>query len=182
MHALKCSALALLGLTVMVMSPLVKGNAQSVNASTQACLPTATLEQFPAAFDAAISGPGNKDRTCLRQLLMPDARIVLTVRVAEGVLAPHSIGVEDWITAVSKRGADSLFEREVKVSSDTFDRIAHLWCTYELRGTPDGKATSRGLVSIEVVFDAQTKSWKIAEVSWQPERPDGQKIPAKYLP
>jgi hypothetical protein len=104
----------------------------------------------------------------------------LTVRIAEGVLAPHSFTIDDWINAVSKRGQDSLYEREVKVEIETFGQIAHLWCTYELRPTPDGKATHRGIVSVEAVLDGE--NWKIAEVSWQPERPDEKPIPAKYLP
>jgi len=178
MHTFKNATLGVLSV-IMGMALSLEASAQGVKATIPTCLPSATLEQLPQAFDAALSGPGDKDRTCLRQLLMPDMRIVLMVRVAEGVLAPHSVTVNEWINAVSKRGEESLYEHEVRVHTETFGRIAHLWCTYELRPTPDGRATSRGIVSVEAVFDG--KNWKLAEVSWQPERSD-EPIPAEYLP
>ncbi len=127
--------------------------------------------------------------------MMPDARIVLLVRVTQSVfapqsigmatwsdnvvLAPRSVGMQDWINDVVNKLGPS-YVRIVKVDTEAYAGIAHLWCTYELRDTPDGKVTSRGVVSIQVVLDG--KIWKIAEVSWQPQRPDGPSIPSKYLP
>ena len=40
------------------------------------CPTTATLPDLMKATDEAISGPGNKDRTCMRQLFTPDARLI----------------------------------------------------------------------------------------------------------
>lgn len=180
MHTVKQNALCILGTVIMIVASCFQAHAQNAKTTIRTCLPTATLDQLPNAFDEALSGPGDKDRSCLRQLLLPDMRIELTVRVSDGVLAPHSVTIDDWINAVRTRGDDSLYEREVKVDTESYGRIAHLWCTYELRPTPNGKATHRGIVSVEAVFDG--KNWKLAEVSWQPERPDEKPIPAKYLP
>jgi hypothetical protein len=179
MHTFKQTTFSLLATTFMMAALSFEVSAQDTKAAAQACLSTSTLDQLPQAFDDVISGPGDKDRTCLRQLLLPDMRLILMTRVSEGVLAPHSLSVDDWIKTVSKRGNEPLYEREVKVRTESFGRIAHLWCTYELRSTPDGKATSRGIVSIQAILDG--KNWRLVEVLWQPERPT-EPIPAKYLP
>jgi hypothetical protein len=143
-------------------------------ATAPACLPSATLDQLPAALDDAISGPGDKDRMCLRQLVLPDARLVLVTGEERRVLT-----LDEWINAMNKRGGTVLFERQVKVKTETFGRIAHLWNTYEIRPTADGKATTRGINSIQAIFDGQ--SWRVLAVLWQAETP-AVPIPEKYLP
>src|SRR5438309_11728371 len=43
---------------------------------------------IPAAIDAAISGPADKDRACMKALLIPDAHDVRLNRRGPGRLAP----------------------------------------------------------------------------------------------
>jgi len=62
--------------------------------------------------------------------------------------------------------------------AEVYGHIAHLWSTYEVRPTPDGKPEIRGINSIQAVFDGN--NWKIMQVLWQAETPD-EPIPAKYL-
>jgi hypothetical protein len=53
---------------------------------------TATLPDLIKAVDDAVSGPGNKDRTCLRQVLTPDARLIPVSKGKDGQWAascPH---------------------------------------------------------------------------------------------
>ena len=54
----------------------------------------------------------------------------------DGSATPRILTVDDWINAVAKRGSAVFYERQVKVSTETWDHIAHLWSTYETRTTP----------------------------------------------
>ncbi len=148
------------------------------------CPSAATLGELVEAIDSAVSGPGNKDRTCFRSLFTPDARLI-PIRVnADGSSTPRILTVDDWINAVAKRGSAVFYERQVKVSSETWDHMAHLWSTYETRTTPDGKppegkVLDRGINSIQAIFDG--KEWHVIEITWQAETP-ANPVPEKYLP
>jgi hypothetical protein len=80
---------------------------------------------------------------------------------------------------VAKRGTAVFYERQVKVKTETYGHLAHLWSTYETRATPDGKAEVRGINSIQAFFDG--KSWKVTSILWQAETPT-EPVPEKYLP
>jgi len=153
--------------------------AASGSASAAPCLPAKTLDDLTKALDDAVSGPADKDRGCLRQLFYPDSRMIPVGRTREGTFAPRVLTVDNWIEAVQKRGSAVFYERQVKVKSETFGHIAHLWSTYEIRPTPDGKATMRGINSIQAVFDGAR--WKITQIAWQAETPT-EPIPESYLP
>ncbi len=102
-------------------------------AAVPACPSTATLDQLITAIDAAVSGPGNQDRTCFRQLFAPDARLIPIRVAADGTATPRILTVQDWIDAVAKRGSDVFYEHQVKVRSEIWAHMAHLWSTYETR-------------------------------------------------
>jgi hypothetical protein len=138
------------------------------------CPSTPTLDALIAALDTAISGPASKDRTCFRGLMLPTVRLI-PISAATG--QPHLLTVDDWITAVAKNGDEMVTEKQLKFQSETFGRIAHLWSTYET--TLAGKPRTRGINSIQAVFDGQ--NWHIIEVVWQAETPDSP-VPAQYLP
>jgi hypothetical protein len=144
-----------------------------------ACPPTASLDQLITAIDAAVSGPADKDRTCFRDVLLPDARLIPVSKQPDGSIVPHILTVDGWIDAVRKRGSGVFYERQVKVKSETYGPIAHLWSTYEVRPTPDGKAEVRGINSIQAVFDGHR--WRIIEITWHAETADDP-VPAQYLP
>ncbi len=143
------------------------------------CPPAANLSDLTKALDDAVSGPGNKDRSCLRDLLLPEARLIVVAKGDYGIVAPRILTVNDWIDRVAKRGPTPFYERQIKVSSEQFANIAHLFSTYEIRETPDGKAEMRGINSIQAMFDG--RQWKVVEIMWQVESPS-QPIPEKYLP
>ncbi len=115
----------------------------------------------------------------MRDLMMPQATLSPLAKAADGSYAPHILTIDGWVEAVKKRGHIMLYERQVKVSTDMYGHIAHLWSTYELRFTPDGKADVRGINSIEAVNDG--KRWRILNIQWQAETPD-EPVPTKYLP
>jgi hypothetical protein len=136
------------------------------------CPPTATLDQLIVAIDSAITGPANKARTCFRQIFLPTARLIPT-----GANGPHILTVDDWIAAVSRNGDANVTEHQIKVQTEAFGHIAHLWSTYTTALA--GKPLARGINSIQAVYDGQ--SWHIIEILWQAEDATDQ-IPAQYLP
>jgi hypothetical protein len=169
----------------------------ALHAQTPAALPpkvttcpsASTLNELIEAIDDAVSGPGNKDRTCFRGLFTPEARLI-PIRIApDGTATPRILTVQDWIDLVAKRGDAVFYERQVKVSSESWDHMAHLWSTYETRTTPDGKSPEgkvpegklidRGINSIQAIFDG--KQWHIIQIIWQAQTP-ANPVPEKYLP
>ncbi|MGD0369249.1 MAG: hypothetical protein ABSA94_17495 [Acidobacteriaceae bacterium] len=136
------------------------------------CPPTATLDQLIVALDDAVSGPANKDRACMKQLLLPNVRLIPV-----GPNGPHVLTLDDWIAAVAKNGDEIVTEHQIKVQSEAFGHIAHLWSTYTT--TLAGKPLARGINSIQAVFDGQ--NWHVLQILWQAENATDQ-IPAQYLP
>ena len=160
-----------------LLAPLL--GAQEPKVAGPACLPTATLDELTKALDDAVSGPANKDRTCLRQILVPDARLTPVRKADDGSFAPHNLSVDDWINAVAKRGGGAFYEVQVKVKTETYGHFAHLWSTYEIRPTPDGKPEAVGINSIQAVFDGTR--WHVQSVFWESNATAGP-VPEKYLP
>lgn len=153
--------------------------AQEPKTASSACLPTTTLEELTKALDQAVSGPANKDRTCLRQILLPDARLTPVRKADDGSFAPHNLTVDDWIDVVAKRGSDPFYEVQVKVTTEKYGHFAHLWSTYEIRPTPDGKPEAVGINSIQAVFDGTR--WRVQSIFWESNATAGP-VPEKYLP
>jgi hypothetical protein len=181
MHRLPIAA----ALAAALLAPALRAQSSDAKpATTVVCPSAATLDDLIKAIDAAVSGPGNQDRTCFRALFLPDARLI-PIRIApDGTATPRILTVQDWIDAVAKRGSAIFYERQIKVSAETWDHMAHLWSTYETRTTPDGKppegkVLDRGINSIQAVFDG--KQWHIIEIIWQAQTP-ANPVPEKYLP
>jgi hypothetical protein len=147
--------------------------------AAQTCPPRNTIPEFVKALDDAVSGPGNKVRACLREMMMPDAKLIPVTRSADGQWAPHPLSVDDWIARVAKRGDNAFYERQVKYSVQSFGQIAQLWSTFEIRPTPEGKATARGINAIQALNDGS--GWRVTQIVWKDESP-GDPVPAKDLP
>ena len=143
------------------------------------CPPTTTLEQLPKAIDDAVSGAGNKDRTCLRAVLMPEVRLIPVTVGADGQVKTTIFTVDDYIDRAAKRGDKAFYEHQIKYATEIYGNIAHLWSTYAVTETPDGKPIVRGINSIEAVNDGTR--WRVLEISWQAETP-ATPIPAQFLP
>ncbi|MGP8251558.1 MAG: hypothetical protein ACLQHF_05940 [Terracidiphilus sp.] len=149
------------------------------SAPPPACPPTANLDQLITAIDDAVGGPADKDRTCLRDVMLPEARLIPVSKHPDGTIAPRILSLDEYIDAVRQRGSEVFYERQIKVKSETYGPIAHLWSTYEVRPTPDGKAEMRGINSIQAVFDGQR--WRVIEIAWHAETP-ADPVPAQYMP
>ena len=172
-------ALLALGVALTGKTLVAQSNTASPAPASTACLPTTTLDELIKAIDDSVSGAGDKDRTCFRDVILPDARLIPVGKAQDGTIAPHVLTVDGWIEAVRKRGSGVFFERQVKVKQEVYGHIAHLWSTYEVRPTADEKATVRGINSIQAVYDGTR--WKVIEILWQAETP-AEPVPEKYLP
>jgi hypothetical protein len=166
-------------LVAAILGPQLPAQAPASASAAAACLPAGTIDELIKAIDDAVSGPADKDRTCLRAVMLPEARLSPIAKAEDGSFAPHILTVDGWIEAVRKRGSTAFYERQIKVSTDTYGHIAHLWSTYEIRPTPDGKAQVRGINSIEAVNDGTR--WRVLQILWQAETP-AEPVPARYLP
>jgi len=146
--------------------------APAQSSAPAACPPTATLDQLIVAIDSAVTGPANKDRSCMKQLLLPSARLIPV-----GPNGPRILTLEDWIAAIARNGDAAVTEHQIKYQTESFGPIAHLWSTYTTALA--GKPLARGINSIQAVYDGQ--SWHIVEILWQAENA-ANPIPAQYLP
>lgn len=153
--------------------------AQEPKSTAPECPATPTLDALVKALDADIGGPANRDRTCLRQVLLPQARLSVLHRNADGTFEPRILTVDDWINAVAQRGTEPIYEVQVKVSTEQYGHFAHLWSTYEIRPAPDGKAEVTGINSIQAVFDGA--NWRVLSILWEPATTAGP-LPEKYKP
>jgi hypothetical protein len=165
--------------TILALSGIIVALPGARAQTAPSCLPTTTLDQLPKAIDDAVSGPGNKDRTCLRALLMPEVRLIPVTVAADGQVKTTIFTVDDYIDRVAKRGDKTFYEHQIKYATETYGNIAHLWSTYTVTETPDGKPIVRGINSIEAVNDGAR--WKVLEISWQAETP-ATPLPAQVLP
>ena len=157
----------------------ILAHAQSSPSEPAACPETKTIDELARALDDAVSGPADKDRTCLRELMLPEARLTPVRVQPDGGFGPRILTVDDWINAVRSRGSTPMYEKQVKVKAETYGHFAHLWSTYEIRPTPDGKATVIGINSVQAIFDGNR--WRVLSVLWEPDTSAGP-VPARYLP
>jgi len=165
--------LLLIAVGALLSAPFVHAQAAT------ACPSAKTLDDLVKALDDAVSGPTDKDRTCMRQLLIPEARLIPVSKGKDGSIAPHILSLDDWIARVKASGRKEFYEVQVKYPTDVYGHVAHLWSTYEVRPTPDAKPDIRGINSIQAFFNGS--EWKVVEILWQAETPD-EPIPPKYLP
>jgi hypothetical protein len=130
-----------------------------------ACALPATPQAIAGAIDAAISGPADKDRSCMQQLFLPEARLIIVAEGANGELKYTVLTLDDWIARVKVRGSALLEEKQVKFSIDSFGGIVHLWSTYVLHS--DGKQVARGINSIQAAKIGG--GWRVSGILWQAE-------------
>ncbi len=170
---------AFLAIAACAAVPPVRAQAASSPATAAACPSTTTLDELIKAVDSAVSGPANKDRTCFRAVFTADARLIPIRIGADGTATPRVLTVQDWIDAVAQRGSTVFYEHQIKVRSESWAHLAHLWSTYTTSDSPTGKPIDRGINSIQAVYDG--KQWHVIEIVWQAETA-AEPVAEKYLP
>ncbi len=132
---------------------------------------------IPAALDGAITGPADKDRACMKALLIPEARMMFLSVAADGAPSYKLETLDDWIARVKARGHVMLEEKQVKFRIEHYGHIAHLWSSYTLQS--DGKQVARGINSIQAIKEAG--GWRVTGIMVQAESVTAP-LPKEYLP
>ena len=166
---------AVLAMTATLAGALA-GNAMAQTPDAGCALPSEP-EGIPAALDAAISGPADKDRGCMKALLIPDARMLFASLGADGTSSYRLETVDEWIARVKARGRARLEERQLKFHIERYGNIADLWSSYALHS--DGKQVARGINSIQAIKDAG--GWRVSSIMVQAESATAP-LPKEYLP
>ena len=162
--------------SAMILTGVLAGSAMA-QAPDAGCALRAEPADIPAALDAAISGPADKDRACMKALLVPEARIMSVLFSKDGVPSYRLESLDDWIARIKARGHTSLEEQQLKFRIERYGNIAHLWSSYALYS--DGKQVARGINSIQAIREAS--GWRVTGIMLQAESPNVP-LPEEYLP
>ena len=146
-------------------------------AQTPDCALPAEPAAIPAAIDAAITGPADKDRACMKALFIPEARLIVVSIGTDGAPSYTILTLDDWIARVKTRGHALLEEKQIKFHTQRFGNIVHLWSTYALNS--DGKQLARGINSIQAM--KEKGGWRLLGIAWQAESP-ALPLPKEFLP
>ena len=160
----------------MILAGALTGSAMAQAPESGCALPSAP-EGIPAALDAAISGPADKDRACMKALLIPEARMMFLSVAANGAPSYKLVIRDDWIARVKADGHARLEEKQLKFRLERYSNIAHLWSSYMLQR--DGKQVARGINSIEAIKEGG--GWRVTGIMVQAESVAAP-LPKEYLP
>jgi hypothetical protein len=152
------------------------GSAMAQAADAGCALPSEP-KGIPAAIDAAITGPADKDRACMKALLIPEARMMFVSLGADGAPSYRLETLDDWIARVKARGHAMQEEKQLKYHIERYGNIAHLWSSYALHS--DGKQVARGINSIQAIKEAD--GWRVIVIMAQAESAAAP-LPKEYLP
>jgi hypothetical protein len=164
----------LLSATILTGAFAASAMAQAPDAD---CALPSEPEGIPAALDAAITGPADKDRACMKALLIPEARIMFVSLGTDGAPTYRLETLDDWIARVKARGHAQLEEKQLKFHIERYGNIAHLWSSYALHS--DGKQVARGINSIQAIKEAA--GWRVTGIIVQAESATAP-LPKEYLP
>jgi hypothetical protein len=141
-----------------------------------------TLDGIMKAYYDVVSGPAGSlpDPGRDQSLHDPNAQVALLDRKADGTAAVVVTTLAGYYeksgTGPRKRG---FFEHEIHRVVQRIGSLVHVWSTYESAETPNGKAFSRGINSIQMYWDGK-RFWILGWV-FDDER-NGNKVPDEYLP
>ena len=159
-----------------ILAGALAGNATAQTPDAVCALPSEP-EGIPAALDAAITGPADKDRDCMKALLIPEARLMFVSLGTDGAPSYRLETLDDWIARVKAGGHAVLEEKELKFHIERYGNIAHLWSSYALHS--DGKQVARGINSIQAIKEAG--GWRVTGIMVQAESATAP-LPKEYLP
>jgi predicted PhzF superfamily epimerase YddE/YHI9 len=119
----------------------------------------------------------DKDRACMKALLIPEARLMFVSLGADGATTYRLEALDDWIARTKARGHALLEEKQLKYHIERYGNIAHLWSSYALYS--DGKQVGRGINSIQAIKEAG--GWRVTGIMLQAESAAAP-LPKEYLP
>ena len=140
-----------------------------------------TPEHIVAALYDVISGPaGKRDWNRFLSLFYSGARLMPSGKDPQGALTVRVLTPQDY----AARGQaffdkEGFFERSIANRIEIWDRIAHVWSTYESRHAKEDAAPfARGINSIQLFHDG--KRWWVLSVYWEAEDA-AHPLPEPYL-
>lgn len=140
-----------------------------------------SVDAIIAALYDVISGPAGEERDWdrMRSLFVKNATLSAVGIDRQGNTRMTPMTVESYINgpgqSLEKMG---FFEEEVGRTMDTYGHISQLFSTYISKRTADGEVFSRGINSIQVMYDGSR--YHIVNILWFSEN-DQFPIPKKYL-
>ena len=171
------STLSLQMLRALLLTTILAGTLAGSAMAQDVCALPSEPEGIPAALDAAITGPADKDRACMKALLLPEARMIFVSVGTSGAPTYRLETLDDWIVRVKARGHAMLEEKQLKFHIERYRNIADLWSSYVLYS--DGKQVARGINSIQAIKEAG--GWRVTGIVVQAESATAP-LPRKYLP
>jgi hypothetical protein len=138
-----------------------------------------TVDHIIAAVYDAISGPaGQRDWDRFRSLYYPGARMIPTRRDDKGAIIARVSTTDEYAARAQEFfSKEGFFENSVANRVEIWDKIAHVWSTYESRHAKGEKPFARGINSFQLFNDGNR--WWILTVYWESETPDNP-LPEKY--
>jgi hypothetical protein len=161
-------------------SPAPSATAPSASASNARPGDVDSIEHIIAAVYDVISGPaGPRDWDRFRSLYYPGARMIPSRRDDKGGVTAQVVSPDDYATRSQVYfSREGFFENAVANRIETWDRIAHVWSTYESRHAKGEKSFARGINSFQLFNDGTR--WWILTVYWESEDA-AHTLPEKYL-
>jgi hypothetical protein len=138
------------------------------------------IQSILTALYEVISGPANEARDWERfiYLFAADGKLIPTTKSGETVGYVYW-SPQDYVDLfTSRRGTTDFYEFEINRVVEQYGAIAHVWSTYELRQSPNGEATNRGINSIQLLKTPER--WYIMNVFWSSEN-EGYALPEDYV-
>ncbi|QFU75750.1 hypothetical protein EY643_08820 [Halioglobus maricola] len=135
-----------------------------------------TLDGVISAYYEVVSGPKGFEYNPERDSFLHARNAMITRFNEKGDFQRHTLLDEQ--KSLEEPYAEGFFEVEVNRIVEEYGGIAHVWSTYEIRESPNGKAFARGINSISLYF--KDDRWWIS--SWSTQTEDTREIPDKYLP
>jgi len=162
--------------SAMILTSALAGSAVAQAPDAGCALPSEP-KGIPAAIDAAVSGPADRDRACMKALFIPEARLMLVSLGADGASTYTLQTLDDWIAGVKARGHAKLQEKQLKFQVERYSNIAHLWSSYAFYS--DGKQVARGINSIQAI--QEPGGWRVTGIMVKAESATAP-LPKEYLP
>jgi hypothetical protein len=114
----------------------------------------------------------------MRSLFAPDERVITIRRPQTGPAAPRSRSLDEYIEESKQYlAANANFESIKKVWLEQYANLAHVFCSFEARKSPNEDVFYRGVGSFQLMWDGSR--WWILTAYWQGERP-GEPLPSRY--
>ena len=121
-----------------ILAGALAGRAMAAAPDAGCALPSEP-KSIPAAINAAITGPADKDRACMKALLIPEARMMFVSLGTDGAPTYTLQTLDEWIARVKARGHAMLEEKQLKFYS------RNLGSECVRTGLPARKVTRQGI-------------------------------------